>query len=256
MATKSIKKILKIISPLICILVLLIIWELIVRLFRIHQYLLPAPSAIGIDFIMNFRSLLFHAGVTFWEAFWGFLIANGLGFLVAVCFAHSKTLERGLYPLAIALKTTPIIAMAPLLILWFGNGFASKIAAAALISFFPVIVNATKGLKTINENALNLFRSLSATKWQIFIKLRLPSALPYIFSALKISASLAVVGAVVGEFVGANKGIGFIILLTGYQLETVQMFSAITMAALLGIFFFTIVSVLEKRLVSWSKIED
>lgn len=256
MATRSSKIILNYLLPIIFFFIIIGIWEFIVRIFEIPQYILPIPSAIAIDFFQNISSLTYHAGITLEEAFFGFLLANFLGILVAVAFAHSETLEKGLYPYAIALKTTPVIAMAPLLLLWFGNDILSKVAAAALISFFPAIVNTTKGLRAIDSEALDLFKSLSASKWQIFIKLRFPTALPYIFSALKISTSLAVVGAIVGEFVGANKGIGFIILISSYHLETVKMFSAIIAAALIGMIFFWVVSFIEKRVVFWTGIKD
>lgn len=251
MATQPTQRIINWLSPLGFFALIIAAWEFLVRAFSIPQYLLPAPSAIAVDFAASINSLLFHAGITLWEAFLGFLLANALGILVAIAFAHSKTLEKGLYPFAIALKTTPIVAMAPLLILWFGNGIASKVAAAALIAFFPAIVNTTRGLKSIDNEALDLFKSLSASKWQIFSKLRFPTALPYIFSALKISTSLAVVGAIVGEFVGANKGIGFVILVSSYHLEIVKMFSAVIAAALTGIIFFWIISLIEKRIVFW-----
>lgn len=256
MATQPLKKVLNWLSPLISFFFIIGIWEFLVRIFSVPEYLLPTPSAIAVDFYKTIGSLLFHAGVTFWEAFLGFIVANVLGVLTAIAFAHSKTLEKSLYPFAIALKTTPIVAMAPLLILWFGNGIFSKVAAAALIAFFPSIVNTIKGLKSIDAEALDLFKSISASKWQIFKKLRFPTALPYIFSALKISTSLAIVGAIVGEFVGANKGIGFVILISSYHLEIVKMFSAIIAAALTGIIFFWIVSFIEKRIIFWADIED
>lgn len=256
MATQSIKKIINWFSPIISFLLIIGIWELLVRTFSIPQYLLPTPSAIAIDFSKNISSLLFHVGITFYEALFGFIIANALGILTAIAFVHSKTLEKGLYPFAIALKTTPIIALAPLLVLWFGNGIFSKVAAAALISFFPSLVNTVKGLQSIDVEALDLFKSLSAGKWNIFTKLRFPTALPYVFSALKISTSLAVIGAIVGEFVGSNKGIGFVILINSYYLETVKMFSAIVAAALTAIIFFWIVSSIERRIIFWIDIED
>lgn len=252
MATQPTQRIINWLAPLGFFALIIAAWEFLVRVFSIPQYLLPAPSVIAADFAVSINSLLFHAGITLWEAFLGFLLANALGILVAIAFAHSKTLEKGFYPFAIALKTTPIVAMAPLLILWFGNGIASKVAAAALIAFFPAIVNTTRGLKSVDNEALDLFKSLSASKWQIFSKLRFPTALPYIFSALKISTSLAIVGAIVGEFVGANKGIGFVILISSYHLEIVKMFSAVIAAALTGIVFFWIVSFTEKRIVFWT----
>jgi NitT/TauT family transport system permease protein len=256
MATQPTQRIVNWLAPVGFFTLIIAAWEFLVRVFSVPQYLLPAPSVIAVDFTSNINSLLFHAGVTLWEAFLGFLLANALGILVAIAFAHSKTLEKGFYPFAIALKTTPIIAMAPLLILWFGNGIASKVAAAALVAFFPSIVNTTKGLKSIDSEALDLFKSLSASKWQIFSKLRFPTALPYIFSALKISTSLAVVGAIVGEFVGANKGIGFVILVSSYHLEIVKMFSAVIATALTGIIFFWVVSFIEKRVVFWTTLDE
>lgn len=143
--------------------------------------------------------------------------------------------------------------MAPLLVLWFGTGLFSKIVAAALVCFFPILVNTVKGLGSVNNDALDLFKSYSATKWQIFTKLRLPNSLPYIFSALKISTGLAVVGAVVGEFVGASKGIGYVILVSSYHLETTTMFAAIIMSALAGVLFFWLISVLEKKFIFWEE---
>ena len=167
MATQQIKKIVNWILPIISFFLIIGIWEFLVRIFSVPEYLLPAPSAIAVDFLNNIGSLLFNAGITFGEAFLGFLIANMLGVLTAIAFSHSKTLEKSLYPFAIALKTTPIVAMAPLLILWFGNGIFSKVAAAALISFFPSIVNTVKGLENVDIEALDLFKRYSTNAKQI-----------------------------------------------------------------------------------------
>lgn len=256
MATKQTQRIIDWTILVFFIAVIIAVWEFIVRIFSIPEYLLPTPSVISVDLAKNFSSLAYHAGITLTEAFLGFIIANILGVLVAVAFSRSKTLEKGLYPFAIALKTTPIIALAPLLVLWFGNGIASKVVAAAFVSFFPAIVNTTKGLRSIDVEALDLFKSLSANKWQIFSKLRFPTALPYVFSALKISTSLAIIGAIVGEFVGSNKGIGFVILVSSYHLEIVRMFSAVIVATLIGIIFFGIISIIEKRVVFWGRVDE
>jgi len=230
---------------------ILSIWELVIFLSDYPQYLLPRPSIIFTELVANFNSLLYHTGITLSEAVIGFAIANTLSFFIAVAFVHSQTLERGFHPFVIALQTTPIIAMAPLLVLWFGSDIGSKIAAAAVVSFFPTIVNGVKGLKSVDREALDLFKSLYATRWQIFTKLRLLNALPYFFSALKTSAALSVIGAIVGEFVGANKGIGYVILVSTYHMETVQMFTGIIMAAVAGMFFFWFVGLLEKKFVFW-----
>lgn len=242
--------------PILFFIGILVIWEILVLGFDIPEYLLPKPTKIISEIITDFNSLLKHTGITMLEAVIGFLVGNILGFLAAVIFSHSKTIEKGFYPYAIALKTTPILAMAPLLILWFGTGIVSKIAASAIVCFFPILVNTVKGLKTIDDEYLDLLKSFSANKYQIFIKLRLPNSLPYIFSALKISTGLAVVGAIVGEFVGAKEGIGFIILTSTYHLETTTMFASIIISALGGILFFYLISLLEKQIVFWQKPED
>jgi NitT/TauT family transport system permease protein len=244
-------------TPLIFLVAIVGIWQAAVWVFKTPQYLLPAPSHIVVALGEDFLSLLGHLGITMMEAVAGFLLANVIGFSVAVVFAHNRTIERGLYPYAIALKTTPIIAMAPLLVLWLGTGFASKIAASALICFFPILVNSVRGLRAVSHQSLDLFSSLNANPLQVFWLLRMPTALPYIFSALRISTSLAVVGAVVGEFVGANKGLGYVILVSSYHLETDMMFAATALLALGGVAFFSLVALLEKRLVFWEyKLED
>lgn len=228
-------------------------WEFIVLTTHYPEYLLPRPSIIFSELIENFDILIYHAGITLSEAVVGFVIANIFAFLIAVIFTHSQKTESGLQPFVVALQTTPIIAMAPLLVLWFGTDIGSKIVAAAVVSFFPTIINGTKGLKAIDGNMLDLFKSLSATSWQIFVKLRLPNSLPFLFPALKTSAALSVIGAIVGEFVGANKGIGYIILVSTYHMETVTMFTGIIMSAATGMLLFLVVRLIEKKVVFWQK---
>jgi len=195
------------ITPLLFGRAALALWQAVVVPWAVPEYLLPSPAAImaSVD-----RSLLVQLGVTFMEALSGFALASLLAFAIALLFARFPTLECGLFPIAIAIKTTPIIAITPLLVLWQGTGWWSKITAASLICFFPVLVNVVKGLKSVELDFHDLFRSLGATSGQEFSKLRLPFALPYLFSALKISSSLAVVGAIVGEFVAATQGLGYL----------------------------------------------
>jgi len=238
--------------PVIFLLTILVLWELLVRVLGIPQYLLPSPVAILRSFLSDPSALIGHTAVTMFEAITGFCVANILGFALAILFAHSPTAARTVYPYAIALKTTPIVAMAPLLVLWFGTGVTSKIIASAVICFFPMLVNATRGLNAIEGEALDLFRSLDAGRLAILVKLRLPSSLPYLFSAFKISSSLSVVGAIVGEFVGAQRGLGYVILVSSYHLETERMFAAIIAAALGGVFFYFTVVAIEWLVVPWS----
>jgi NitT/TauT family transport system permease protein len=228
------------------------IWEAAVRLLEIAPYLLPTPSAIIRRATLDYASLLIDMLVTMTEALAGFLIGNTLGFLAGIVFAHSRLIAKGLYPYAIALKTTPLIALAPLLVVWCGSGLASKIAASALICFFPILVNSVKGFQAVDDKALDLFESLNAGQIQVFTKLRLPNSLPYLFSALRISSSLAVVGAVVGEFVGANRGLGYTTLVSSYHLDTEMMFAATAASALGGVALFGTVALVERHVVFWN----
>lgn len=236
------------ITPLLFGLVALGLWQAVAVLCAMPEYLLPAPLAIlaSVD-----RDLFLQLGVTFSEALAGFAIASLLAFGAALLFVRFPTLERGLFPIAIAVKTTPIIAIAPLLVLWQGTGWWSKITAAGLICFFPVLVNVVKGLKSVDADFRDLFRSFGASPAQEFRKLRLPFCLPYLFSALKISSSLAVVGAIVGEFVGATKGLGYLIMISAAHLETATLFSAVFASALAGIMLFYAINTVERLVVFW-----
>lgn len=231
----------------------ILLWELAVRIFDTPTYLLPAPSAIVgvID-----GSLGGHMMVTLMEALVGFILANILGFMTAVIFVHSKPIEKGIFPLAIALKTTPLVALAPLLVVWMGTGYSSKVVASMLICFFPILVNSVKGLKAIEHEAWELFSTYKGTRWEIFWKLRLPTSLPYVLSALKISSSLAIVGAIVGEFVGANKGLGYVVLVSSYHMDTPVMFSAIIASAVCGLALFWTISLIEKKVIFWQRADD
>ena len=230
----------------------LLAWEAIVRLAGVPAYLLPTPSSIVAS--MD-AALLVHLGATFAEAVLGFALASITAFAAALLFVRSRTLEDGLFPVAIALKTTPLVAIAPLLVLWMGTGWSSKIVAAALICFFPVLVNSVKGLKAADTEHFELFHSMHATSGQEFRKLRVPYCLPYLFAALKISSSLAVVGAIVGEFVGSTQGLGYLIMVSSSHLETDVLFSAIFAAALSGIVLFHAIGWCERRIVFWQRVD-
>jgi NitT/TauT family transport system permease protein len=188
------------------------------------------------------------SAVTLFEAVLGFMLGTLLAFFVAVLFVHSQIIERSVSPYFVALQAVPIVATAPLLIIWFGNGLFSKVVMAAMICFFPMVVNSAAGLKSISENELDLMRLFSANPSQIFFKLRLPASLPFLFSGLKISATLSVIGAVVAELAGATKGLGFQILISSYQTDTPFLFAAVLFSALIGILFFSSVVLLEKLL--------
>jgi NitT/TauT family transport system permease protein len=201
---------------------------------------------------------LLHTSITALESALGFFLGSIFGILLAVAFVRSRTLEMGIYPYAIALKTVPIVAIAPLLIVWFGNGILPKVIVSAIISFFPVVVNTTKGLRNVDAEAFDLFDSMSASRRQVFFKLRVPSSLPYLFAALRISSTLAVIGAIVGEFSGSDRGLGFYIMISSLRLETVDMFVGIILSSFLGIIFFYSVALVERLVIPWGrdKIEE
>jgi len=231
-------------------------WQFLVPLLQIKEYILPLPSSIAKAFYNDWGSLLKHTGITAFESFTGFLLANVVGFLLASILTNSESLKKAVMPYAIALKTTPIVAFAPILVIWFGSGIITKIFASALVCFFPILVNTIKGLTNIEQDYLNLFASFHTSKWRTFWNLRFPTAMPYIFSALKISTSLSVVGAIVGEFVGANQGLGYVILVSSYHLEIPLMFAAIILSALIGIFFYNIIVLLEREIIYWQESID
>jgi NitT/TauT family transport system permease protein len=241
-----------VLTPVGFILGVLVVWQALVVGLGIPEYLLPAPSVIVTTIE---KSLLVEIGYTAGEALCGFLIASALAFAAAVLFVRYRTIEQGLFPFAITLKTTPIVAIAPLLVLWLGTGWWSKVAAAVLIAFFPVLVNTVKGLKAPEADFQDLFATMRAEPAQVFRKLRVPYCLPYFFSALKISSSLAIVGAIVGEFVGAEHGLGYLIVISSAHLETPTVFQAIGAAAMIGIAMFYILEFIEKRVVFWAQVE-
>jgi NitT/TauT family transport system permease protein len=239
------------ILPIITFVSIIIIWELIIKIFKIKEIIFPSPLNILNTFLTKGNILLSNAGVTILEAVLGFIIGSVIAFSIAVLFIYSRKAKKALYPYTVALKTAPLYALAPLLVLWFGSGLGSKIAMAALVAFFPVLVNTVKGLSSIDEGKLELFKSLKASKFQTFIKLKIPNALPHIFSGLKIATTFSVVGATIAEFTGASKGIGYLIIQSSYLLDTSLMFSAIITISIFGIIFFFLLEKIEKRVVFW-----
>jgi NitT/TauT family transport system permease protein len=171
----------------------------------------------------------------------GFLIGTTFGFLCGVAFAHSRLLENTFQPYLVSLQAIPVVAIAPLLVIWFGSGMAGKVALSAFISYFPVVISTTYGLRRVQNEMIELFSVLRATKMETLIKLRIPHALPYIFSSLRVSATLSVIGAIVGEMAGANQGLGHRILVASYRTETALMFAGIACASALGLLFFALV---------------
>lgn len=230
---------------------LLGVWEIIVALLDLNKIVIPAPTDILLALKLNYILLLKETGVTMLEAVLGFLLGSSFAFLLAVIFIHSQIIKSALFPYAIAIKATPLITIAPLLVLWFGNGILSKVVMSALVAFFPVLINSVKGLSSVDQEVIQLMSSLSASRWQVLTKVRFYNSLGYLFSALKTATSLAVVGAVIGEFTGAQSGIGHLISTSSYYLDTPLVFAGIMMISLGGILFFWVIGFLEQKIVFW-----
>ncbi len=232
--------------PLVFLLLVLAVWEGAVYLFETPPWLLPAPSRIFQRFLLS-DTLWYHTALTLLEAMSGFSLSAVIGITLSAGIVHSRFLERGVFPYIIVSNSIPIIAIIPLLTIWFGFGISPKIMIAAIITFFPIVTNTTRGLKSADPRILDFMHSINATGWQVFSKVQFPSALPYIFAAFKIAASLSLVGAVVGEFYGADRGLGFLVITSATQLKTDLLFVSITVLAVLGISLFTLFGRLEAR---------
>ena len=232
------------IPPIIFLIVVLIGWEIIVRTLEVPAWLLPAPSNIYQRFIKA-DTLWYHTSQTLLEALLGFSASAIIGIALSGAIVHSKFLERGVFPYIVVSNSIPIIAIIPLLTIWFGFGITPKIMIAAIITFFPVVTNTTQGLKSADPRLMDFMHSINATRWEIFSKVQFPSALPYIFAGFKIAGSLSLVGAVVAEFYGADRGLGSLVITSATQLQTDLLFVSITILAVLGVSLFAIFGKLE-----------
>lgn len=236
----------------VCLAVMLLAWEFAGTLFRVPQYLLPQPSVILQHIVLDLSILLPHIWVTLYETVLGFILACAVGVVLAIGIAHSEFLRNGFYPILVFLQTTPKIAVAPLFIIWFGFGFLPKIVLSFLICFFPIVINMALGLITVDPDMLDLLRNFRASEWQVFKKVRFPNSLSYLFAGMKIAVPLAVIGAVVGEFIGSDKGLGYMILYANSQLNTILLFSALFYLSLMGVVLFGLIVLLEKVIAPWA----
>ncbi len=239
-------------APMLLVLLALGAWELCVLLFEIRAWLLPAPSAIAVALVEDAGLLARHSWVTLEEVIVGFGAALFCGVSLGVGIALSRTVERSLYPFVIASQTIPIIVIAPLLLIWFGYGLTPKIIVVALIAFFPLAVNTVDGLKSVDQDTVNLMRTLGANRLQILVKAQLPSALPYLFSGARVAVAVSVIGAVIGEWVGSSEGLGYLMIRSKPQFLTERVFAAITLLSAMGVGLFLLVGVVERLTIPWS----
>jgi NitT/TauT family transport system permease protein len=237
--------------PAIAFAVVIGIWEAYVAWRDISILVVPAPSDVWGRLAEDPGYFWKEGWWTLYEATLGLVFGSAVAVALAVVMAHSRPVERGLLPLAIAMKVTPLVAIGPVLIVIFGFGTTPKIFLAALLCFFPMLVNALTGFRDVDPGALEFMRSLRATPWSIFWKLRAPSSLPYVLSALRITYPLALVGAVIAEWFTGNRGLGYVVYSAAQNLRTPELFSAIAVLALIGVAINIALSLLERRVLFW-----
>jgi NitT/TauT family transport system permease protein len=231
---------------------LVVLWEVLVQRLQIPGWLLPAPSAIA-QAMLEWRSeLVVHTAVTLYETLVGFALSIAISIPLAVAIVYSPLLQNTIYPLLLAMQSTPKVAIAPLLALWIGFGAAPKIIVVFLVCFFPIIVATASGLTAVPASLMDLIRSLSASQIQTFIKIRFPTAMPHIFVGLKIAITFAVIGAVIGEFVGSENGLGYLILVSTSQSRTPLAFGALVLLTIISIVLYYGVALVERIVVPWA----
>lgn len=231
---------------------IVIVWQLIITLGGVPQYIAPSPAAVMRVYATQGDLLVTNFWPTLMEALSGFFCGNLAAILIAVIFVHSNKVERAFYPLVVVLHTIPIIAVAPILVLLFGNGYAPKIIIAALISFFPMLVNMVRGLRAVKPETMELMRILSATRGEVFWNVRIQSSLPFLFAALKISSTTCVIGAIVGEWIGSSFGLGALIIEATYNFRSPLLYATVFLGAALAVSLFALVSFIEKRVIRWN----
>lgn len=237
---------------------LIVLWESVVFLLEIPNYLLPPPSAIFLRFADDLTTGLIipHFRVTLIEVLVGFSLAATVGIVVGAAVALIPVVERIVYPYILALQTIPKIAVAPLLLIWFGYGIQSKIITAAVIAFFPILVNVIAGLKTVDPQRIMLMRALRANAAQIFIKVRLPGMLPYLFAGLEVAVIFALIGAIVGEFIGASQGLGSLILQRQGAVDVAGVFSVLLYLSIMGLTLNFTLRKIARRYAFWSRLSE
>ena len=231
---------------------LIVVWQLAVSFLGIREYLLPSPGAVLRAMVGDEIPWGRHLWVTALEIIGAFVLAGVAGVVLGMAIAWSDAMSRALTPFLVFVNTLPKVAIAPLFLMWMGYGIVPNILIGALIGFFPVVINTAVGLTQIDADLIDLGRVFNAPKWKVFLKIRVPNAYPYILSALKVTATAAVVGAIVGEFVASQRGLGYVIITTQSSMNTPVAFAALVWISLLGLLLFGFVALLSRLLVPWA----
>lgn len=236
------------------VLAVVIIWQISTSLFKIPEYILPSPYETAVSFVTKWPALSAQLIYTLEEILIGFAIATLVAFSLAMIIASSPLLPKILYPVVIAVQVVPKIALAPVFLIWFGYGQVPITLITALICFFPVLVNSIKGLVSIDQPIADLMTSLSATRRQVFLKVQLPNCIPYLFASLKVAMTFAIIGAIVGEWIGgASHGVGYLMLVYSSNFDTAPLFAGILLITLVGIVLFVVTAAFEKLATPWAQ---
>ncbi|MCX5497787.1 ABC transporter permease [Kaistia dalseonensis] len=240
-----------IIAPILVFILVIGLWQFITEAGYISPLILPSPTAILNAFAIDGGTILYNTAFTTIEALTGFVLGNLLGFLLAVVFLYSEWSRRTVYPLAMAAQAVPIVAVAPALIIWFGNGMAPKIFVTIFLVFFPMLVNALRGLKSADAEVMELLYTLSATRRQQLWMVRLPASIPFLFNALKLSACACFVAAIVAEWIAADRGLGHLIVLYGSQYRMPQVWAVVLVGTIVSMLVYGLVVLAEARVAPW-----
>lgn len=243
----------RLIFPTLTLIALVALWEIATIVFETPRWLLPAPTDITVELVEKFNILLEHSFVTLYESLAGFGASVVIGVPLAVAIVWSPYLRNTIYPVLLLFQSIPKTAVAPLIIIWAGTGIESKIIVAFLVAFFPIVVDTVAGMISVEPDMLNLARSLKSTRWQEFRYIRLPNALPHFFSGARVAITLAIIGAVIGEFIGGSDGLGYLILTSTSQLQTSLVFACLIILSLQGIALFYGLGWIERLLLPWFK---
>jgi NitT/TauT family transport system permease protein len=239
------------IYPAGAVAVAIVAWDLAIRMFDIKPFILPPPLAVIEALVRDFPGLMRDSWVTLQEVLAGFALSVAVGVPLALAIVSAPLAEKAAYPLLVGSQAVPKIAIAPLFVIWFGFGIAPKVIVAFLIAFFPIVISTVLGLRSVEVEKLYLARSMGASRWQTFYKIRLPSAMPSIFGGLKLAITFAVTGAVVGEFIGADRGLGRVIIVANGNLDTAGLFAAVVMVTAMAVALFLAVEAGERLVVRW-----
>lgn len=251
MATSNARPFSSVGRPLLAFIALLLIWEAVVRGGLVPRFLLPQPSDVLLAIADDASMLTSNAAYTLGTTLAGFFLSLVLGVVLAMLIVQFKVVEDTLYPLLVSFNSLPKVAVAPLFIVWLGTGVEPKIAIAAMIAIFAIVIDTVHGLRSVHPDMLDLGRALRGSRLDVLWRIRLPHALPSLFAGMKVAVSLALIGAIVGEFVAAKQGLGFVILMAQGQLDVVRMFAALAVLSVLGLLLFYLVVWAEKLCVPW-----